>query len=108
MALPTQYTTKIAIPMPSDEAIKKIVGYTYNPAKALNVVKMFAGTEDMFEAAAGLIAAIFQMQGIDPKTREMIILRSAAILNCPYEWQANALMAHNTGLTLTVRDRGGG
>jgi hypothetical protein len=31
--------------------------------------------------------------------RELIILRSAYLLDCPYEWQANILMAKNTGCT---------
>jgi Carboxymuconolactone decarboxylase family len=31
--------------------------------------------------------------------RELIILRSAYLLDCPYEWQANVLMAKNTGCT---------
>jgi hypothetical protein len=29
----------------------------------------------------------------------VIILRAASVLNCPYEWQANAQMAANSGLT---------
>jgi hypothetical protein len=29
----------------------------------------------------------------------MIILRAAKVLNAPYEWQANAKMAANTGLS---------
>jgi hypothetical protein len=31
--------------------------------------------------------------------RELIILRSAYLLDCPYEWQANILMAKNTDCT---------
>jgi Carboxymuconolactone decarboxylase family len=31
--------------------------------------------------------------------RELIILRSAYLLDCPYEWQANIVMAKNTGCT---------
>jgi len=63
----------------------------------LNFIKVFAGTDDMFEATIGLVKAIFQTQGIDPKLREMIILRAATILNAPYEWQASAQMAKNAG-----------
>jgi hypothetical protein len=54
---------------------------------------MFAGTEDMYGATIGLVKAIFQAKGIDPKIREMIILRAATVLDAPYEWQANTLMA---------------
>src|SRR6202044_2328198 len=60
---------------------------------------MFAGTEDLYETTVGLVKAIFQTQGIDPRIREMIILRAAAILNAPYEWQANTQMAKNVGLS---------
>jgi alkylhydroperoxidase family enzyme len=99
MTHPTLYTSHVMIPMPSDGAIRKVVGKSYDPATALNVVKMFAGTEDVFEAIIGLVKAVFEAQGIDPKTREMIILRAAKVLNSPYEWQANTKMAANTGLS---------
>jgi alkylhydroperoxidase family enzyme len=68
---------------------------------------MFAGTEDMFAATIGLVKAIFQIQGIDPKLREMIILRAATVLNVPYEWQANTQMAKNTGLSSKEIDAAG-
>jgi alkylhydroperoxidase family enzyme len=99
MTHPTPYTSHVRIPLPTDEAIRKVVGKSYDPATALNVMKMFAGTEDMFEAIVGLVKAVFQAQGIDPKTREMIILRTAKVLNSPYEWQANTKMAANAGLS---------
>jgi alkylhydroperoxidase/carboxymuconolactone decarboxylase family protein YurZ len=38
---------------------------------------------------------MFQAEGIDPRTREMIILRAAKVLNAPYETQANVQMAKN-------------
>jgi alkylhydroperoxidase family enzyme len=99
MANTAHQTSKVAIPLPSDEAVRRIIGKSYNPEKTLNVIKMFAGTEDMFEATIGLVKAIFQARGIDPKLREMIILRAATVLNAPYEWQANTQMAKNTGLS---------
>jgi alkylhydroperoxidase family enzyme len=87
------------IPLPSDETVRRIIGESYDREKTLNVIKMFAGTEDMFAATIGLVKAVFQAQGIDPKLREMIILRTATVLNAPYEWQANTQMARNTGLS---------
>jgi alkylhydroperoxidase family enzyme len=60
---------------------------------------MFAGTEDLFEATIGIFKAMFQAKGIDPSTREMIILRAAKVLNAPYEAQANVRMAKNAGLS---------
>jgi Carboxymuconolactone decarboxylase family len=43
------------------------------------------------------VQAVFQARGIDPRTREMIILRAANVINAPYEWRANAQMAKNGG-----------
>jgi alkylhydroperoxidase family enzyme len=107
MAKPAQYTSKVAIPLPSDEAVRRIIGSSYDPEKTLNVIKMFAGTDDMFTATIGLVNAIFQAQGIDSKLREMIILRAATVLNAPYEWQANTQMARNAGLSSEEIDAAG-
>jgi alkylhydroperoxidase family enzyme len=76
-----------------------VFGKSYNPEKTLNVLKMFAGTEDLFEATIGIVKAMFQTKGVDPKIREMIILRAAKVLNAPYEAQANVRMAKNAGLS---------
>ncbi len=99
MVQPTPYESPVAIPLPSDEAVRRIMGDSYDPDRTLNVLKMFAGTEDLCQATIGLVKAVFQAQGIDPKTREMIILRAAKVLNVPYEWQANVQMARNAGLS---------
>ena len=96
---PTEYTSRVSIPLPPDDAVRKVIGDSYDPAKTLNVIKMFAGTEDLYAATIGLVQAVFETKGIDPKKREMIILRTAKILDCPYEWQANARFARNAGLS---------
>jgi alkylhydroperoxidase family enzyme len=108
MASTVHQTQEVAIPLPSDEAVRRIIGQSYDPEKTLNVIKMFAGTEDMFEATIGLVKAIFETKGIDPKLREMIILRTATILDAPYEWQANTQMAKNTGLSAREIDAAAG
>jgi alkylhydroperoxidase family enzyme len=99
MAHPADYAQQVAIPLPPDAAVRRIIGNSYEPETTLNVIKMFAGTEDLFDATIGLVKAIFKAQGVDPKTREMIILRAAAVLDSPYEWQANTQMAKNVGLS---------
>ena len=79
MAHPTRSAPQVAIPLPSDAAIRRVIGKSYDPERTLNVIKMFAGTEEMFDATIGLVKAIFNAQGIDPRTREMIILRAATV-----------------------------
>jgi alkylhydroperoxidase family enzyme len=96
---PTKYTSRVSMPLPSDAEVKRVMGDSFNPVKTLNVIKMFTGTGDMYEASTGLVRAVFQAEGVSPKCREMIILRSAKLLNTPYEWQANAQFAHNVGLS---------
>lgn len=104
MTFPTAYTANVAVPLPDDEAIRPVfestVGATYDPEATLNVVKMFAGTQDMFPGVVGLVTKIFGPEGIDDaKRRQMIILRVAKRLDAPYEWQVNAAMARNAGLS---------
>ena len=99
MAKPTLYASKVSVPLPDDAEIKRLIGATYDPAKTLNIVKMLAGTEDLFQPIAGLVKAIFAAEGIDPKIRQIIILRAASVLNVPYEWQANVPMSLNNGLS---------
>ena len=107
MAQPTPYTAQVVIPLPDDDAVRKVIGSSYNPASALNVVKMMAGTEDMFGATVGLVKAVFAAEGVDPKLRQMIILRAAKKLNAPYEWQANVPMSLNNGLSQADCDAAG-
>ncbi len=99
MAVPRQYEQSVVVPLPTDAEIRAIVGESYDPDQALNVIKMMAGTEDMYPALVGMVNAIFATPTIDDKHREIIILRAAAFHAVPYEWQANEQMARNAGLT---------
>jgi len=99
MSAPSKYTSKVTVPLPSEDEIREVMGSSYNPKTTLNVIQMFSGTGDMYAATVGLVNAVFVAKGISPKAREMIILRSAKVLNSPYEWQANAVFAHNVGLS---------
>jgi alkylhydroperoxidase family enzyme len=104
MAYPTTYTSTVAIPLPSEETVQRMFGKSYDPGKTLNVLKMFAGTGDLCEATMGIVKAMFAAKGIDPKLREMIILRAAKVLDAPYEAQANVVMAKNAGLSAAEID----
>jgi alkylhydroperoxidase family enzyme len=107
MAYPTAYKSSVAIPLPPEKTVQHIMGKSYDPVRTLNVLKMFAGTDDLYEATIDLVHAMFQAKGIDPRTREMIILRAAKVLNAPYEAQANVVMAKNTGLSAKEIDAAG-
>jgi AhpD family alkylhydroperoxidase len=98
VAHPREQTSAVSISLPSEDTLRSVIGSTYDPHAALNVIKMMAGTEDMYAAATGFIRALFETPGVDPRTREMIMLRAAKVLNCPYEWEANSVLARNIGL----------
>ena len=99
MSAPTAYKQSVAVPLPSDRDIRAAIGEDYNPDTTLNVIKMFAGTEEFYPALVEMVRTIFGTPDINDKHREMIILRAASILDVPYEWQANRVMASNAGLT---------
>jgi alkylhydroperoxidase family enzyme len=96
---PERYSTNITLPLPTDKEIGPDMVHELQQSHDLNVARMLAGTADMYSGAKALVQAVFQAKDIDPRLRELIILRSAYLLNCPYEWQANVLMAKNTGCT---------
>jgi alkylhydroperoxidase family enzyme len=99
MGKPTPYHASVVVPLPDEDEIARSFGDGYDPDTALNVLKMMSGTGDFFPALIGMVKAVFGERDIDAKHREVIILRAASVLNCPYEWQANERMAHNAGLT---------
>lgn len=94
---PTRYSSVVSLPLPSDDELDPEAASLLRKAADLNVVRMFAGTGDLFKPTLGLVRAMFETSGIEPRTRELIILRCAKLLDCPYEWQANAVMARNAG-----------
>ena len=50
MAYPTAYKSSVAIPLPPEKTVQQIMGKSYDPVRTLNVLKMFAGTDDLYEA----------------------------------------------------------
>jgi hypothetical protein len=89
----------VAIPLPTDAELSKEIAATLAANPPINVLRMFAGSGDMFPAVLAMIKAVFYAADINPRLREIIVLRCAHLLNCPYEWQANIVMAPNAGVT---------
>ncbi len=102
---PLAYTSTVSIPLPQDDEIRRAVGPEYRPDTTGNFAKMFAGTGDLHAALLGLDKAVFHAEGVDPKARQIIILRSAKVMNAPYEWGVNVLMAANHGFTAEDIDK---
>jgi alkylhydroperoxidase family enzyme len=104
MGKPTSYQASVVVPLPDEGQVARSFGDGYDPDTVLNVLKMMSGTGDFYPALIGMVKAVFGERDIDAKHREVIILRAASVLNCPYEWQANEQMARNAGLTTSEID----
>ena len=107
MAGPTGHAYEVSVPLPGQDALRRVLGEAFDPATTLNAVQKLAGTEDMYAATAGLVRAVFAAEGVDPKLRQMVILRAAKVLNVPYEWEATVRMSLKHGLLETHSDAAG-
>lgn len=103
MNFPTTYAAAVTVPLPDDDVVKEVVeayfGGTYQPDATPNVVKMFAGTGAHFSGVIDTVNAIFGPDGINPKHRQMCMMRTAKAFNAPYEWQMHSAIGRNVGLT---------
>jgi hypothetical protein len=90
---------KVAVPLPSDAELSPQTRELLSQGAPIHVLRMFAYAQDMFPGIDLLIKDVFTAGGVDPKLREIIILRTAFLTNCAYEWEANEIFARNVGLT---------
>jgi hypothetical protein len=58
-SLPTAYTTRVAIPLPTDDELVLANRAKLALANDLNVARMLAGTDDMFDSTIGIFRAVF-------------------------------------------------
>jgi len=89
---------RVTIPLPTDVELPPDILAALNKSPPINVLRMFAGTQEMFPALTAMVRALFYDKDILPKLREVIVLRCAHLLDCGYEWQANVVMGRNAGL----------
>jgi len=76
ISLPTDIAATNRLPFPSEEQLRRVIGEDYDASRTLNVIKMFAGAEDMYPAVTAFIKAVFHAISVDPCIREMIVLRA--------------------------------
>ena len=90
---------RVAIPLPTDAELPTDIAATLAKSPPINVLRMFASAGAMFPALTAMVRAVFYDKDIDPRLREVIVLRCAHLLGCAYEWQANVVMGRNAGLS---------
>jgi 4-carboxymuconolactone decarboxylase len=90
---------RVTIPLPDDAELSPQTKELLSQGAPIHVLRMFAYAQDMYPGLNTLIKEVFTAGGVDPKLREIIILRAAYLTDCAYEWEANEVFAHNVGLT---------
>ncbi len=91
------YESSVSVPLPSHEELSLLRNLALKSGGDLNVSRMVAGTDDMMLGVVMMVRGVFGAKGIPKQSRELIILRTAMLLDCPYEWQQNTQMAKNAG-----------
>ena len=97
--IPQYRPWKVTIPLPDDATLSPQTRALLSQVAPLHVLRMFAAAEDTYPGIVALIKEVFTAGGVDPKLREIIILRAAYLTDCAYEWEANEVFARNVGLT---------
>ena len=64
------------------------------------IVRALAHVPEMLDVAMPLIATMFGPSAIDPRTKELVILRTSAVMGCRYCIQTHTVVARNTGLSV--------
>ena len=93
------YDAFVFVPRPTGEQLGVLRSSAVQPGGNLNVPRMVAGTGDMMPGVVAMARGVFDAKGIPKQSRELIILRSAMLLDCPYEWQQSVEAAEHAGCT---------
>jgi AhpD family alkylhydroperoxidase len=67
--------------------------------KALNALGTFANHPQLTEAYHRFVGHLLYGTTLDLKTRELVILRVAAVRKCEYEWMQHVVIGGDVGLT---------
>jgi len=77
---------------------------------AANAFRMLAHSPDIGASTPRLVLALLTETILDPKLRELVILRAAQRCDGPYAWVQHVAIARNVGVTdaqIAVLERGG-
>jgi 4-carboxymuconolactone decarboxylase len=82
---------------PQDERVEALLGRL--PEPRINLFRMLANAPALIGPTLRLGEAILTKSDLDPKLRELIILRAARVTGSEYEWVQHEGIARLVGLT---------
>ena len=87
-----------SIPLPADEELEPEVREVLANVPPLNIFRMLGRLPESFRPFLRLGGSLLGEESVDPRTREIAILRVAHATSAPYEWAQHAQLARNVGM----------
>jgi NAD(P)-dependent dehydrogenase (short-subunit alcohol dehydrogenase family) len=86
------------IPLPSDDQLRDDVRDALGNLPPLNIFRMLATLPSSFRPFLELGGSLLGDPELDPRIREIAILRVAHVTRAPYEWAQHVQLGRNVGL----------
>lgn len=87
------------IPLPDEAALPAAIRDTLASLPPLNVFRMMANLPASFRPLLDLAGSILFGSDLNPRTREIAVLRVAHVTRSQYEWVQHVAVAKGTGVT---------
>jgi 4-carboxymuconolactone decarboxylase len=87
------------VPLPADSDLSPEIRETLSNLPAANAIRMIANAPGSFSAFIQLGGSFVFSSDLDPRSREIAILRVAQMTACDYEWTHHVAAARMVGVT---------
>jgi len=87
------------IPLPAEESLTPEICGTLRALPPLNVFRMMANTPASFQPFVDLAMSILLQSELDPRKREIAVLRVAHVTRSLYEWTQHVTVGKRLGVT---------
>jgi 4-carboxymuconolactone decarboxylase len=88
-----------SVPLPVDEELEPAVREVLANLPPLNIFRMLGRLPESFRPFLRLGGSLLGEESVDPRTREIAILRVAHATSAPYEWAQHAQLGRNVGMS---------
>lgn len=92
------------VPLPSDEALPDEIRETLGKLPPANIFRMLGNTPASFDGFLRLALSILTQSELDPRKREIAVLRVAHVTHSAYEWHQHVQIALRAGVSQSEID----
>ena len=87
------------VPLPTDAELPDDIRQRLATFPPVNIFRMLANAPASFHGFLDLATSILMQSELDPRRREIAVLRVAHVTRAPYEWAQHVRIAAMTGVT---------